>query len=93
MTMLEYLICRKQADFDAEAIEAFDSFLTRSLKTETDLLHNLAHPKHMFLSCVTDCAQLLVHSSATLDIDILKPIRHSSDVETTGYESHLLWKQ
>ena len=88
--MLDYLICRKQADFSSEAIAAFDTFLTDSCKSETDLSYDLTYPKHMFLSYLTDCRQLLVHGSPTPHIDILRPIRHSRDIEATGYEHQLL---
>ena len=65
--MLDQLICLKQADFDSNAIAAFDSFLTKPCKSVTDVSYNLAYPKHMFLSYLTDCRQLLVHGSPTLD--------------------------
>jgi hypothetical protein len=88
--MLDYWICRKQLNFSSKAILAFDEFLAEACTSETDVPYNLPYPKHMFLSYVTDCKQLLIHGSPVLDIDILKPVRHSRDVNTTGHEDKLL---
>lgn len=88
--MLNNWICRKQSDFDPEAVAAFDNFLGEATASESDMPYDLALPKHLFLSYVTDCTDLLIHGSPTVNIDILRPIRHSRDVATTGQENRLL---
>ena len=65
---------------------AFDDFFEAVAVQEgvTDVDYDLPYPKHEFLRCLSDTRRLMLHGSDRRDLELLKPLRNSSDASDWG---------
>lgn len=69
-----------------EAARAFDQLFdaARAKGPAADIAYNLQYPKYLFLEHLTSTRGLMLHGSNTPGLDVLRPIRASSDSSEFG---------
>lgn len=80
--------CLKPPDLavSTEAAAAFDALFDAALAhgTAAEIDYTLPHPKYLFLEYLAETRGLMLHGSNNRSIDVLRPIRQSSDSSEFG---------
>jgi HEAT repeat protein len=63
---------------------AFEHLFAQATADGSAIPYDLPYPKHEFLRYLCDTRRLMLHGSARSDLDILKPLRDSTDVSEWG---------
>jgi len=79
--MLWFNIRRHVRRPEPEAMSAFDACLARAIDAgpNTEIMYDLPYPKSAFLNALCDHRGFVAHGSKRDDLDVLLPIRRSSD--------------
>ncbi len=83
---LEYLLPQVEVEYDVSKLQAFEDLYERTIVSGlgTEVHYDLSYPKHEFLRFLVEFKGLLMHGSNNADIDVMNPIRFSTDAGAPG---------
>ena len=84
--LVEHLLPQVPVTFHDAKLTAFESLYERTTSTgrRGEITYDLPYPKHEFLRFLVEVKGLLMHGSNNPDVDVMNPVRFSTDAGEPG---------
>ena len=84
--LVKHLLPQVPVTFHEAKLAAFESLYERTIAMgrRSEITYDLSYPKHEFLRFLVEFKGLLMHGSNNPDIDIMNPVRFSTDAGEPG---------
>ena len=84
--VVENLLPQVDVVYDEAKLQAFESLYERTIASGqgSEIEYDLSYPKHEFLRFLVEFKGLLMHGSNNADIDVMNPVRFSTDAGAPG---------
>ena len=82
----EHLLPQVDVVYDEPKLQAFEGLYERTIASGqgSEIEYDLSYPKHEFLRFLVEFKGLLMHGSNNADIDVMNPVRFSTDAGAPG---------
>ena len=82
----EHLLPQVDVVYDEPKLQAFEGLYERTIASGqgSDIEYDLSYPKHEFLRFLVEFKGLLMHGSNNADIEVMNPVRFSTDAGAPG---------
>ena len=83
---VEHLLPQIHVSYDEAKLNAFETLYEQTITAgqATEIKYDLNYPKHEFLRFLVEFKGLLMHGSNNADIDVMNPVRFSTDAGAPG---------
>ena len=84
--LVEYLLPQIHVTYDQAKLQAFETLYERTIASGqgSEITYDLSYAKHEFLRFLVEFKGLLMHGSNNADIEVMNPVRFSTDAGAPG---------